>query len=136
MTSEGMRSEAMEDAAPRARTKCPICGKPASEAAKPFCSSRCADVDLGRWFGERYVVPGPETEDSDGRSGDAEAGSTTRIASARARAGHALTPSLYRRSYRERTAIPVAAQVAQLVEHTTENRSVGGSIPPLGTNSY
>lgn len=25
------------------------------------------------------------------------------------------------------------AQVAQLVEHATENRSVGGSIPPLGT---
>jgi hypothetical protein len=26
-----------------------------------------------------------------------------------------------------------SAQVAQLVEHATENRSVGGSIPPLGT---
>lgn len=26
------------------------------------------------------------------------------------------------------------AQVAQLVEHSTENRSVGGSIPPLGTS--
>ena len=28
---------------------------------------------------------------------------------------------------------PGSAQVAQLVEHATENRSVGGSIPPLGT---
>jgi hypothetical protein len=28
------------------------------------------------------------------------------------------------------------AQVAQLVEHATENRSVGGSIPPLGTNDF
>ena len=27
------------------------------------------------------------------------------------------------------------AQVAQLVEHATENRSVGGSIPPLGTTT-
>jgi hypothetical protein len=26
------------------------------------------------------------------------------------------------------------AQVAQLVEHVTENHGVGGSIPPLGTN--
>ena len=29
--------------------------------------------------------------------------------------------------------LPLNAQVAQLVEHATENRSVGGSIPPLGT---
>ena len=28
-----------------------------------------------------------------------------------------------------------SAQVAQLVEHATENRGVGGSIPPLGTTS-
>src|ERR1700710_1530907 len=28
---------------------------------------------------------------------------------------------------------PRGARVAQLVEHATENRSVGGSIPPLGT---
>jgi hypothetical protein len=31
--------------------------------------------------------------------------------------------------------LPDGAQVAQLVEHATENRSVGGSIPPLGTIS-
>ena len=31
---------------------------------------------------------------------------------------------------------PDGAQVAQLVEHATENRSVGGSIPPLGTISH
>ena len=30
----------------------------------------------------------------------------------------------------------VGAQVAQLVEHATENRSVGGSIPPLGTIAH
>ena len=36
---------------------CPICGKPATERFRPFCSSRCADVDLGRWFGETYRVP-------------------------------------------------------------------------------
>ncbi|MBY0407190.1 MAG: DNA gyrase inhibitor YacG, partial [Rickettsiales bacterium] len=29
---------------------CPICGKPATEAATPFCSTRCANVDLNRWF--------------------------------------------------------------------------------------
>ena len=36
---------------------CPICGKPATDAARPFCSKRCADVDLGRWFSEDYRVP-------------------------------------------------------------------------------
>jgi endogenous inhibitor of DNA gyrase (YacG/DUF329 family) len=37
--------------------KCPICGKPADANYRPFCSRRCADVDLGRWFGEVYAVP-------------------------------------------------------------------------------
>jgi hypothetical protein len=47
--------------------RCPICGKPASEAARPFCSPRCRDVDLNRWFSGAYVVPGADddTEDSD-----------------------------------------------------------------------
>src|SRR6266702_3059464 len=36
---------------------CPICGKPADAVLRPFCSKRCADVDLHRWFSGRYVVP-------------------------------------------------------------------------------
>jgi len=36
---------------------CPICGKPSAERTQPFCSLRCAEVDLGRWFGEAYRVP-------------------------------------------------------------------------------
>jgi uncharacterized protein len=38
--------------------RCPICGKPAAEDHRPFCSRRCADIDLGRWLGGRYAVPG------------------------------------------------------------------------------
>ena len=45
--------------APRARP-CPICGKPRSERYDPFCSKRCADVDLHRWLKGRYVIPGEE----------------------------------------------------------------------------
>jgi endogenous inhibitor of DNA gyrase (YacG/DUF329 family) len=43
---------------------CPICKKPRSEAFAPFCSarSRCRDIDLGRWFGEGYAVPGPPAD--------------------------------------------------------------------------
>ena len=44
-------------AAPRA---CPICGKPRSERYDPFCSRRCADVDLHRWLKGGYVIPGAE----------------------------------------------------------------------------
>lgn len=37
--------------------KCPICGKPAVEDFKPFCSKRCADIDLNRWLTGNYVIP-------------------------------------------------------------------------------
>lgn len=40
------------------KTKCPECGKPTLEKYRPFCSKRCADVDLGRWFKEEYTLPG------------------------------------------------------------------------------
>ncbi|MBL8552617.1 MAG: DNA gyrase inhibitor YacG [Hyphomonadaceae bacterium] len=43
---------------------CPICEKkPADPAYRPFCSKRCADVDLGRWLKGRYVVPGRDEDD-------------------------------------------------------------------------
>lgn len=43
--------------------RCPICAKPAVEQFKPFCCKRCADIDLGRWFNERYTVPAVEPPD-------------------------------------------------------------------------
>ena len=36
---------------------CPICGKPSSQQRHPFCSTRCADIDLNRWLSGRYVIP-------------------------------------------------------------------------------
>jgi endogenous inhibitor of DNA gyrase (YacG/DUF329 family) len=39
---------------------CPICGKPHDPRYRPFCSRRCADVDLGRWVTGSYALPGPE----------------------------------------------------------------------------
>ena len=42
--------------------KCPICGKPAVVAFKPFCSKRCADVDLNRWLTGSYVIPARDDE--------------------------------------------------------------------------
>ena len=46
--------------------RCPICGKPAQAAFKPFCSNRCADIDLNRWLSGVYAVPAKEDEDEDG----------------------------------------------------------------------
>jgi len=51
--------------------KCPVCGKQAAEKFRPFCSSRCADIDLGGWLGEKYRIPTPETPAESG-SGDDE----------------------------------------------------------------
>ncbi len=42
--------------------KCPICGKPADVMFRPFCSRRCADVDLHRWFSGAYAVPAVKDE--------------------------------------------------------------------------
>ncbi len=44
---------------------CPICGKSAVEASKPFCSERCRDVDLNRWLSNSYSIPGKPTDDED-----------------------------------------------------------------------
>lgn len=46
-----------------ARRTCPICGSPTVEAFRPFCSRRCADIDLGRWLKEGYRVPTEEAPD-------------------------------------------------------------------------
>ncbi|HEX3701338.1 MAG TPA: DNA gyrase inhibitor YacG [Phenylobacterium sp.] len=48
------------------RPKCPICGKPTELDYRPFCSKRCADVDLQRWLVGRYAIPSIEDEDSPG----------------------------------------------------------------------
>jgi len=45
---------------------CPICGKPAEAATRPFCSPRCRDVDLNRWFSGSYVVPGRADDSEEG----------------------------------------------------------------------
>jgi uncharacterized protein len=42
---------------------CPECGKPANPKTLPFCSPRCRDVDLHRWFSGTYVVPGREDDE-------------------------------------------------------------------------
>jgi uncharacterized protein len=42
---------------------CPICRRPAQLRYKPFCSKRCADVDLNRWLTGKYAIPVEEGSD-------------------------------------------------------------------------
>ena len=55
-----------DDARPlRLKPKCPMCRAPAETATRPFCSQRCADLDLARWLGGRYAIAGREDAEED-----------------------------------------------------------------------
>src|SRR5262245_27685529 len=56
------------------RRRCPICKKPSVQKFRPFCSARCAEIDLGRWIGGNYRIPGTpaNTLNSDEDEPDAE----------------------------------------------------------------
>jgi endogenous inhibitor of DNA gyrase (YacG/DUF329 family) len=46
---------------------CPICGRPSTAENRPFCSTRCARIDLGRWLKGNYRIPTEEApEDGSG----------------------------------------------------------------------
>ena len=57
--------------ASRPTKRCPICGKPTLQRFRPFCSKRCADIDLNRWLSGTYAVPVVE-EDASARDGGEE----------------------------------------------------------------
>jgi len=58
-----------------AAQSCPICGKSIDPAFTPFCSKRCADLDLHRWLSGVYAIPAKADEDEDGeRPAEGEAG--------------------------------------------------------------
>ena len=42
---------------------CPICGQPSTRKSYPFCSKRCADVDLNRWLKGNYAIPAVDGAD-------------------------------------------------------------------------
>ena len=54
--------------------RCPVCGQPSDAGYRPFCSKRCADVDLGRWLNGSYAIPVSEDDDEDGDSAEQATG--------------------------------------------------------------
>ena len=51
---------------------CPICEGETTRTYRPFCSKRCADIDLGRWFNGSYAVPSQDLEGIENAQEEAE----------------------------------------------------------------
>ena len=45
--------------------KCLNCEKPSLPEFRPFCSSRCSQLDLSKWLNEDYRLPVVEIDDFD-----------------------------------------------------------------------
>lgn len=54
----------------RPKRPCPICTKPSQQKFHPFCSARCAQVDLNRWLGGHYAIPAEDEEPGREESGE------------------------------------------------------------------
>ncbi len=55
--------------------KCPLCGHPTEHEFRPFCSRRCANIDLYKWMSNGYAISGREDADEDGDDAAADAAS-------------------------------------------------------------
>ncbi|MGH6912602.1 MAG: DNA gyrase inhibitor YacG [Geminicoccales bacterium] len=61
-----MSEDQSQPSQPKSRTpRCPLCGRPRVQRFRPFCSARCRDIDLGRWFTQSYTVPVAEPGEED-----------------------------------------------------------------------
>ena len=59
----GSAEKSSEKSVRKSLPKCPACGASVDAKARPFCSSRCADVDLGNWFRGKYAIPAVDSAD-------------------------------------------------------------------------
>ena len=57
-------------ASPERSDPCPLCGRPAASAYRPFCGRGCKDRDLINWLGDAYRVPGPPAGPEDFAPGE------------------------------------------------------------------
>jgi endogenous inhibitor of DNA gyrase (YacG/DUF329 family) len=69
------RATAGEKLGKKTTARCTICGNPSQHRYRPFCSRRCADIDLSRWLHGAYAIPG-EAANEDGEEPPSGADST------------------------------------------------------------
>ncbi|MEO0960847.1 MAG: DNA gyrase inhibitor YacG [Pseudomonadota bacterium] len=50
---------------PASKAKCTNCGKPMVTEYRPFCSKRCADIDLGKWMTGQYAIPSEDPDEAE-----------------------------------------------------------------------
>jgi uncharacterized protein len=67
----------------KATTRCPICKAETEHAFRPFCSNRCADIDLGKWLTGSYTIPVDDNAGDSEDDGSAAAASRTPSAARR-----------------------------------------------------
>jgi endogenous inhibitor of DNA gyrase (YacG/DUF329 family) len=73
MTTDPSSPEEKPAAVRVTAAKCARCGEPVQARYRPFCSLRCAEIDLGSWFTERYRVETQEGPGEAPRQGEQEA---------------------------------------------------------------
>ena len=58
--------------AANSNNKCPICKGVSTQKYHPFCSNRCSEIDLSRWFKGNYIIPGEKTSQGQNENEDSE----------------------------------------------------------------
>ena len=114
---------------------------PGRRGFAPFCSRRCADIDLGRWLKGGYAIPGRPEDDVDkapeARRTRAKPRRIKDFAPAQEGSGRPPLDRAGNRPLRSPTfRLSARAQVAQSVEQRIENPRVGSSILSLGTTRF
>ncbi len=59
----GLSGPAANDDKPRGT--CPICKKTTEAKWRPFCSNRCANLDMSRWLNGKYAIPVADADDDE-----------------------------------------------------------------------
>jgi endogenous inhibitor of DNA gyrase (YacG/DUF329 family) len=70
MSENAAKTDPANDNKSALSAACPICGRPREARYTPFCSRRCADVDLYRWLKGSYVIPASHEGDDRASAGD------------------------------------------------------------------
>ncbi len=60
------RTTITDDLEVKANSYCPMCGQKTVQKYRPFCSKRCADLDLGKWLDGNYYIAGSNDAEEDG----------------------------------------------------------------------